>query len=133
MSPKANEAYFVIREDHCLGHNEDREWSVESWTKDQGMDEYNTLNDLWSEIVLSQHTVYQSPDSEQKEKMFNLASYDLDTFREFVFKGGLLNKIEIPERFVERLRTDDIALLRFACSWLRLALFGEMNRGLYGR
>jgi uncharacterized protein len=133
MTGGVKEAYFLIRESHCDGHGSDREWTVDEWMKDQEISEFITMNDLWMEILTRQSAVKHGDNSEQKEKMFNLASYDLDTFRKFVLEGGLLNRLELPDRFVEKLRTDDIQLLRFAFSWLKLALFGEMNLGLSGR
>ncbi len=68
----------------------------------------------------------EAPDAERKVGMFNLASYDLDEFRRFVFKSGLLNKIELPASLVAKLETDDVKLLRFAMAWLHLALFGQL-------
>lgn len=133
LKSSANEAYFVVREPHCKGFDEQRHWTVEQWTDDQGLAEYNELNDLWMDILARQAAVVQSQGREQKERMFNLASYDIDTFRRFVLEGGLLERLELPERLIERLRTDDIQLMRFACSFLRLSLFGEMSSGLLGR
>ncbi len=132
-STKVKETYFVIREAHCKGFAEPKEWTVDEWLADQGMELYNELNDLWMQILARAPAVVQSVGADEKVKMFNMASYDLDKFRIFVFEGGLLDRLELPERFVEKLRTDDIELLRFAFSWLRLALFGEMGTGLVGR
>jgi uncharacterized protein len=133
LTGTVKEAFFLVREDHCHGHDEPKEWLISEWMADQGMSDYNELNDLWMKILARQHLVVTGADRERKERMFNLASYDLDKFRVFVLEGGLLNKLELPPRLVEKLRTDDIELLRFAYSWLRLALFGEMNAGIQGR
>ncbi|NIQ89284.1 MAG: YkgJ family cysteine cluster protein, partial [Deltaproteobacteria bacterium] len=55
------------------------------------------------------------------------ACYDLDKFREFVFESTLLARFEVDEDFVEEMRYDDEALLRFAFLWLRFSLFGEQT------
>ena len=57
--------------------------------------------------------------------MLYTACYDLDKFREFVFESTLLERFEVDEDFVEEMRQDDEALLRFAFLWLRFSLFGE--------
>jgi len=57
--------------------------------------------------------------------MFFTACYDLDRFREFVFGSTLLQRFEVDEDFVDEMRYDDEALLRFAFLWLRFSLFGE--------
>ncbi len=57
--------------------------------------------------------------------MLFTACYDLDKFREFVFDSTLLQRFEVDEDFVEEMRYDDEALLRFAFLWLRFSLFGE--------
>jgi hypothetical protein len=57
--------------------------------------------------------------------MFFTACYDLDRFREFVFNSTLLQRFEFDEDFVEEMRYDDEALLRFGFLWLRFSLFGE--------
>ena len=130
LTGNIREAYFKVREDHCKGFAESREWTVEQWMSNQGMDEYNLLNDLWMDVLTRQAAVLQSQDAERKVLMFNMASYDLDTFRTFVLEGGLLDRLEIPERTVKLLETDDVTLLKFGVAWLRLALFGEMSQGL---
>ena len=35
---------------YCLGHNEEIEWTVKSWLRDQQVLQYNAVNDLWAEI-----------------------------------------------------------------------------------
>jgi Fe-S-cluster containining protein len=124
---KTRAAYFVIRENHCHGFERSKEWSAEEWTADQDMETYDELNDQWMEIVTRQKSLAYSQGRDQRERMFNLASYDLDQFRQFVFDGGLLDRLELSPRVVEQLKTDDVRLLRFAFAWMRLALFGEMT------
>ena len=57
--------------------------------------------------------------------MLFTACYDLEKFREFVFDSTLLQRFDVDEDFVEEMRSDDEALLRFAYHWVRFALFGE--------
>jgi hypothetical protein len=123
-------AHFLIHEDHCRGFESERPWTVSQWVDDQDLHLSNELNDLWMEIVTSQRELMDAQDLERKVLMFNLASYDLDGFRRFVLKSGLIGKIEIPASLVAKLETNDVILLRFAMAWLKLALFGEFTPAL---
>jgi len=57
--------------------------------------------------------------------MFYMASYNLDRFRDFVFKSPFLDRFDVDAGIRERIASDDTALMLFAFDWLRFALFGE--------
>lgn len=121
------EKYFLVKEAHCLGFQEDHEWTVEEWVNSEGMDEYNTMNDLWLEILSSPKSLGSGKDLERRIQMFVMASYDLDKFRGFIFEGPFLRRFELDQSVRDELRTDDLALLRFAFQWLKFSLFGESS------
>jgi hypothetical protein len=58
-------------------------------------------------------------------EMFFMACYDLDAFRRFVFESSFVKRFALAPELLERLRHDDMELLRFAFRWLRYCLFGE--------
>ncbi len=119
--------YFLLQEEGCKGFSEQREWTVREWLDDQGIDEYDQWGEGFKELAL--HAYFESGGVLSPEKMHMLftACYDLDKFREFVFKSTLLQRFEVDEDFVEEMRHDDEALLRFAFLWLRFSLFGEQT------
>ena len=119
------EKYFIVDEDHCLGFQEDREWIIEKWLKNEGVDEYNTMNDQWLEIVTSQKSLGLEKDYHQKIQMFFMASYNIDKFREFIFKSKFFKRFKIETALKERLSSDDVELMKFAFDWLKFSLFGE--------
>jgi Fe-S-cluster containining protein len=47
------EMFFLVREKHCRGFEQDRSWDVEAWTSDQGLVDYHRSNDRWMEIITS--------------------------------------------------------------------------------
>jgi len=114
----------VVREEHCLGFGESRAWSVEQWMADQGVDEYNGMNDQWLEIVSSPRSLGPEKDLSRKLQMFFMASYNLDKFRKFVFESKLLRVFDVPPKLAERMAKEDTALLKFAFDWLKFSLFG---------
>lgn len=122
---KAGEYYFLVKEAHCLGFEQDRQWTVEEWIEDQELDEYNTMNDLFLDITAGIQAKTLKALSEQKLGMFYMACYNLDEFRKFLFSTTFLDRFDIEPHVIARLRTDEIELMRFACRWLRFALFGE--------
>jgi hypothetical protein len=42
-----------------------------------------------------------------------------------VFGSSFLEKFEVDEALQERIRHDDVELLRFGFDWLKFSLFGE--------
>lgn len=54
-----------------------------------------------------------------------MASYNLDRFREFIFKSKFLKLFEVEKRLRDALLSDDVALMNFSFDWLRFSLFGE--------
>jgi hypothetical protein len=57
--------------------------------------------------------------------MFFTVCYDLDKFRDFVFQSSFLDKFEIHDDTITKIKEDDVELLLFGYGWLKFALFGE--------
>jgi uncharacterized protein len=118
--------YFLVREDHCHGHEEPRTWTVGEWLDDQGVGEYQELGELFKGIILHPY-LSQKPLDPAHMEMYYMACYDLDRFREFVFKSRFRDRFVLEPELEAALASDDLALLRFAFRWLRFALFGELT------
>ncbi len=116
--------YFVHRAEHCLGHNESREWTVAEWIRDQDIEVFNRINDVWVEVDTLVRKVSWATDrnAEQKRKMAFMASYNLDMFRRFVFESSFLQRFRIPADLSTKLKADDVDLLKFGVDWLRFFL-----------
>lgn len=121
------ERYFTVKEPHCLGWKEEKEWTIQAWLADQGLDEYNTMNDSFMDIVTGRPPKTLRRLSNPQLKMYYMACYDLDAFRGFVFESSFLDRFDLAEARLDRIRTDDIELMTFACRWLKFSLFGEMT------
>jgi Fe-S-cluster containining protein len=124
------EKFFIVEEEHCLGFQETREWSVEEWLSSEGVDEYNAMNDLWSQILTSGKDLGPTEDIQKKMQMFSMASYNLDRFRKFVFESRFLQLFQVDEEKRAVLAFEDVELMRFAFDWLRYSLFGEKTMKL---
>lgn len=121
---QGEEFFFLISEDHCKGHGEKREWAIEEYMGNQGVDEYERMGESFKQILLKPKLA-DSPLDPARMEMFYMACYDLDKFREFVFESKFLERFEIEPEDVEAIRSEDTELLRFAFRWLSFALFGE--------
>lgn len=137
-SPKKDSAdldrefYFLLKENICKGHKEDKEFTVAEWLADQGISDYNRLGAEFKEITL--HQFFQEGKNLTPEKidMFFRACYNIDKFREFVFESSFFDKFEVDNKTKARIREDDVELLLFGYSWLKFALFGEKTLKVKG-
>jgi len=120
-----DEFYFMTKEDHCKGFEEDRDWTINSWRKDQEADLYDEVNRGWMEILIKKKSFGEREFPDIKNKMFFMVSTNTDYFREFVFGSSFLETYDIPAARIEKVRTDDAELLKLAYDWLRSAMFAE--------
>ena len=48
-------SYALVKESHCLGHNEPRPITVDAYRKEQGLDEYDELARGWRQLILKKN------------------------------------------------------------------------------
>jgi Fe-S-cluster containining protein len=121
----AEEFYFVVKEPHCKGFEEDRIWTIKEWREDQGVDLRDKMNKGWMELVMRRKSFgYQATLSEQAKRMFFMASTDLDQFRSFVFESSFLQTYDVDQETLDRIREDEVELLLFSYRVLASMLFG---------
>lgn len=124
--------FFLLEEDFCKGHKEDREITIKDWIRDQGVQEYDDAGELFAPVSL--HPFWDRGDlSPAKMDMFFMAAYNLDRFRRFLFESSFFTKFVVDAERIEKLRTDDYELMRFGFEWLRFALFEETGMKLHPR
>ena len=120
--------FFKVLEDHCKGHFEDKEWTIEEWRADQGVDVRDEMNREWLRLIMRRKSHgHQASLSEQAKRMFFMASTDLEHFRKFIFESSFLDTYEIAPETVEKIRNDDVELMLFAFQYLAATLFGAQG------
>ncbi len=123
-----NEFYFFVNEPHCKGFEENREWMVSEWRKDQGVDIHDEINAEWTDLVVRKRSFPANIKiTEQSKKMFFLASYNIDGFKDFIFNSSFLDRYDIDQDTVAKIEKDETDLLKFGISWLKWLLFKEGN------
>jgi Fe-S-cluster containining protein len=119
--------FFVFEDDHCEGRRQSDavEWTADQWRADQNLVERDEVESGFRELVSHPWFIGGRQLDPKRMHMLYTACYDLDTFREFVFESTFLERFELDEDLVSEIKTNDVALLRFAFRWLRFALFKE--------
>jgi hypothetical protein len=121
------EFYFLIKEPYCKGHEEPTEWTVASWRVDQEPDLYDEMNREWKAMMLRRDPDARQAIDEKKQRMFYMASYDLDNFRRFVLESRFLDIFEVDPETVAAIREDDVALMKFSFQYLKYLLVIEQG------
>ncbi|MBM4136372.1 MAG: YkgJ family cysteine cluster protein [Nitrospira sp.] len=119
--------YFFIREPECLGYQEDKEWTIETWRIDQGVDLYDEMNREWKEIQLRRDNPGQPKLDPKKQPLIYMASYDIDSFRRFISESKFLDLFDINKEEVEKIKADEIALMKFGFKYLKYVLMLEQT------
>jgi Fe-S-cluster containining protein len=125
---KEDKFFFLVKEPHCKGFEEPKQWTIREWRMDQGVDERDELNKEWLRLVMRRKSFgYQATLSEAAKRMFFMASTDLDSFRRFIFESSFLDTYELDTETVAKIKEDDIELMLFSFSYLANTLFGAQG------
>jgi hypothetical protein len=128
-SPTDENAYFLVKEEHCLGHQEPRTISIRDYRNEQGVDLYDEMNHEWRQIVLKKRSAGPAigKPSARSYQLFFLASYNLDGLRNFVTSQGFAEVYDLDADTLAQLQANEEMLLKFGLQWLKQVLFGEMT------
>jgi Fe-S-cluster containining protein len=124
-NPIHDEFYIIVIEDHCLGFKEDKVWTIEEWREDQAVVTYDEMNREWKNMMMKQDIAKDKID-DKRQQMFYMASYDIDSFRRFVFESKFLEVVDVDAERLEKMRNDEIALLQFGFDYIKY-LYGIKN------
>ncbi len=109
----------------CKGLKNERKQRISDWLIEQGVPVYDEMNVLFSKItsqLLSQELDIDNP---QISKMTFMALYNLDKFKKFIFESTFMDRFDIDTARIEKLKRNDLELLKFAFEWISFGLFGE--------
>jgi Fe-S-cluster containining protein len=120
-------AYALVKEPHCHGHNEPRQISIEDYRQEQGVAEYDELGRGWRQLVLKKKSSGPTIGAPSKRslQLWFMACYDLDRFRDFVASTAFNEVYDIPWNEMQKILSTDSELMLFAFQFLRQTMFGE--------
>ena len=120
--------FFIVKEPHCKGFEEEKEWTIRDWRSDQGVDVRDEMNKEWLRLVMRRKSFgHQATLSDAAKRMFFMASTDLDSFRNFIFNSSFLDTYEVDEKTLAEIKEDDVALMKFSFTYLANTLFGAQG------
>jgi hypothetical protein len=123
------ESYALVKEPHCLGHQEPRTITIAEYRREQGIEAYDDLARGWRQLVLKKKSAGPAigAPSATSRKLFFMACYDLDRFRDFVTSESFVQLYDIHKDELAKMAADEATLLQFAFRFLRQVLFGEVS------
>ena len=91
------------------------------------MEAYHEVNARWAQIdsLFRQNPFGKKPLENPALKMAFMASYNMDTFRRFVFDSSFLDRYGIAPQRVEAVRESDTALLLLGFDWILRFIGGQ--------
>lgn len=116
---------IVAQSSKCFGLLEPEEVRVIEWLEDQGVMDYQRVNNYYSEITSHPKLKDMDIENDRVRQMVYLASYDLDRFRKFVLSSRFKDLFEFEDDLLERVRVDDTDLLKLGLDWIKFGLFAE--------
>ena len=121
--------YFLIREDHCKGHEEDREISIDDYRREQKVEIYDQINREWLQLMLKKKSAGPAigRPSDTSLQFFFMCSYDVDRLRRFVMSDSFKASYDLDDSFYATMEKEDLALMQFGTRLLKQVLFGEVT------
>jgi Fe-S-cluster containining protein len=116
---------LIANTSKCLGLEEEDTKKISEWLKNQGIEPYNEMNEYLSSLTIQLQSQNMDIDNPQIQQMIIMALYNIDKFREFVFKSTFLNRLEVEPEIIEAIKNSDTELLKFAFDWIKFGLFGK--------
>ncbi len=132
-SKTSQAVYFFRPPEFCMGRHEISSWSPRTWIQDQCAEMHNAMTVQWSEVcrLFNTNTVSSCPENPwgnegpqgPRAKMAFMAAYNIDEFRNFIFRSSFLKRYKIPSSVLNRAKTDDRELLLIGFSWIKYFLW----------
>jgi len=115
---------LIVDRSRCHGLDVREGTNLAQWFRDQGLGPYTAESERFAAVTDDDNLTAWRVSHPQGAHIFHLACYDLDRFRELVFREALYDMIEAGGINLDELRGDDLALLAFAYAWLRALAVG---------
>ncbi len=126
---RAREFYFLTQHPYCKGHEENKQFTVSKWVRNQTIDRFNLMNDLWAEMdtVFSTNPWQGEGTGGPKQQIAFMVCYNIDSFRTFCEEKKVIKRFRLSKNLRRRIESDDEELLKFGFQWLQLFLTGKSS------
>jgi len=116
---------LITNSTRCQGLRENNKIRISDWLISQGIPIYDELNYLFSEVTNPLRAQDFDIDNTKIFQMVFMALYNLDKFKEFIFNSSFLDRFELDDIRIEKIRQHDIDLLKFSFDWIKFGIFGQ--------
>jgi Fe-S-cluster containining protein len=116
---------LIVDRSRCHGLDSRESTNLGQWFRDQGLESYSAESEQFAAVTGDAELTAWRVSHPQGAHIFHLACYDLDRFRELVFREALHEMIGAEDLNLEELRGDDLALLAFSYAWLKALAEGR--------
>ena len=129
---KPETIHFFRPPDFCLGQHENTVWTPRTWSDDQDAAVYHEMTARWSELKgLFQTDPWGSEGADgPRAKMAFMATYNMDQFREFLFKSTFLKRYKVKPKVLNRIHSSDTELMKFGFQWVKFYVWGIPSKDL---
>ena len=129
---KDTPVYFFKPPDFCRGQDENEEWTLSRWSRNQEADLYHKMTMRWAGVKRLFQDDPWGPEGPEgsKARMAFMATYNVDRFRDFIFQSSFLKRYKIKAVLLKKLKTDDVQLLKFGFEWVKLFVFGIKSKNI---
>jgi Fe-S-cluster containining protein len=117
--------HLIVNAKRCKGLETDSTWQIGEWLVDQGVALYDEMNAMLTGITAPLKAQKLEIDNPDISKMMFMALYNLDRFRDFVFKSSFVERFELDPLLVEKIKRSDVELLKFGIDWIKFGIFGQ--------
>lgn len=124
-TPGRTPEYSLVKRDFCEGFGRGKEHLVKQWRDSQHIAFYEEINDEWKKITHHDQFTSKNFLEGKGRDIFFIGSYNIDEFRDIVFKSDFLTHFSIEKKVLKKIKSNETELLRFAFKWMRTVLFGE--------
>ena len=126
---KSEEFYFMTNHTYCFGHAEKKEFTVDTWVRNQQLIEYNVMNALWVPVdtLFGTNPWKGEGAAGEKQQLAFMVCYNIDGFRRFVNEHQLIQQFKLPRDFKRRIAKEDGELLKFGFEWLKTMFTGSSS------
>lgn len=123
------EFYFLTNHSYCLGHFEDNFYTVKEWTRNQRIDQFNLMNDLWAEMetIFASNPWRGEGAGGERQQLSFMVCYNIDGYRRFTIENKLLHRFKLSKAHRRRIESSDEELQKFGYEWLKLMLTGKSS------
>lgn len=123
---RPEEFYFMTNHPYCMGHRENKKWTVREWLRDQQLLYYNLMDDQWAEMdtLFASNPFAGERAGGPKQQLAFMVCFNIDGFRQYLDQHQLLDRFKLEGSRKGDILGQDEELLKFGYDWLKYILSG---------